>query len=126
MVHSLDGKWNGFARHGNRTEQDGNVTVSLTATVVHCFAASHNSQIAWFHSRFWCPGAEAVDAFTVNWVDEVCWLVPPIYMYLVGRAIRHAEVCRASGTLVVPLWKSAVFWPLLCPDGTHIGPFIHA
>ena len=33
MVHSLDGKWNGFARHGNVTERDGNVTVFLTATV---------------------------------------------------------------------------------------------
>ena len=91
---------------------------------VDCFAASHNSQVARFHSRFWCPGAEAVDTFTVNWEDEMCWLVPPVY--LVGRALRHAEVCKTRGTLVVPMWKSAVFWPLLCPDGVHLAPFIHA
>ena len=91
---------------------------------VDCFAASHNSQVARFHSRFWCPGAEAVDTFTVNWEDEMCWLVPPVY--LVGRALRHAEVCKTRGTLVVPMWKSAFFWPLLCPDGVHLAPFIHA
>ena len=53
-----------------------------------CFATSHNSQVARFHSRFWCPGAEVVDTFTVNWANEVCWLVPPLY--LVGRALNVA------------------------------------
>ena len=91
---------------------------------IDCFAAVHNSQLDRFHSRFWCPGTEAVDTFTVNWHGETCWLVPPIH--LVGRALRHAELCRARGTLVVPLWKSAVFWPLLCPDGAHLAPFVHA
>ena len=26
----------------------------------------------------------------------------------------------------MPLWKSAAFWPLLCPDGRHLAPFFHA
>lgn len=29
------------------------------------------------------------------------------------------------GSLVVPAWKSAPFWPLICPDGVHLAPFIH-
>ena len=31
------------------------------------------------------------------------------------------------GSLVIPAWKSASFWPLLCPDGNHniMAPFIH-
>ena len=26
----------------------------------------------------------------------------------------------------MPLWKSAAFWPLLCPDGRHLVLFFHA
>ena len=91
---------------------------------IDCFASEHNNQVPRFHSRFWCPKSEAVDTFTVNWCDEHCWLVPPFY--LVGRALRHARACRAHGTLMVPLWKSAPFWPLLCPDGRHFTGFVHA
>jgi hypothetical protein len=25
--------------------------------------------------------------------------------------------CRAYGTVVLPMWKSASFWPMLCPAG---------
>ena len=32
--------------------------------------------------------------------------------------------CKAVGTLVVPLWKSAYFWPLLSNDGTHLNSFV--
>ena len=65
--------------------------------IVDCFAASHNSQIAWFHSRFLFLEKEAVDTFIVNWVDEVCWLVPPICItYCMGssatRRLWHGSV----------------------------------
>lgn len=56
---------------------------------VDCFASEHNKQLLRFHSRFWCPGAEAVDTFTVNWMGDVCWLVPPLH--LAGRALCHAR-----------------------------------
>ena len=31
--------------------------------------------------------------------------------------MNHLYACRAKGTLVVPLWKSAYYWPML------LGPF---
>jgi hypothetical protein len=40
---------------------------------VDCFASEHNCQLPRYFSRFWCPGTEAVDAFTVHWKDETCW-----------------------------------------------------
>ena len=70
------------------------------------------------------PNTEAVDTFTVNLSGEMCWLAPPLF--LVGRALLHAEACKTRGTLIVPLWKSAAFWPLLCPDGRHLALYIHA
>ena len=46
-------------------------------------------------------------------------------MHLVNRTLRHVEVCKAMGTLIVPAWKSASYWPLLCADGYHLAPFVH-
>ena len=40
------------------------------------------------------------------------------------RVIRHAEACHANGTIVVPYWKSAPIWPLLCPDGIEYASFV--
>ena len=86
------------------------------------FANTDNTQIERFNSRFWCPGSEAVDAFTVNWNVENNWLCPPIS--LVPHVLKHALACMAQGTLIVPLWRSAPYWPLLCPDGSNLGGFV--
>lgn len=86
------------------------------------FASSHNAQLDRFDSRFWDIGTEAVDTFTVNWIGENNWVCPPVH--LVCRALQHARACSCVGTLIVPLWKSAPFWPLLCPDGCVFAPFV--
>ena len=85
------------------------------------FADANNNQVARFNSHYWSPGTEAVDAFTINWIGENNWLCPPIG--LIPRVIRHAQSCRAQGTLVVPLWESASFWPMLCLHGTCFTEF---
>ena len=89
---------------------------------VDCFAHIDNTKLPKFYSRFWCPGSTAIDAFTVNWGHDVNWWVLPIN--LVGRVLKRAEVCKATGS-IVPAWKSAPFWPLLYPDGIHLAPFVH-
>ena len=44
------------------------------------------------------------------WVGENNWLLPPVS--LVPRVIRHLFLCRSMGTLIVPKWVSAPFWPM--------------
>ena len=90
---------------------------------VDCFAHVDSTQLPTFYSRFWCPSSTAIDAFTVNWAGNINWWVPPIH--LIGRVLRHAETCSAVGSLIILAWKSASFWPLICPDGTHLAPFVH-
>ena len=68
------------------------------------------------------PGSEAVDAFTCDWSVDNNWLFPPIY--LIPRVIRHAQATGAKGTLIVPQWRSAPFWPLLFPNGSDSASFI--
>ena len=63
-----------------------------------------------------------MDAFTVNWSGENNWWCPP--PVLITRVLRHAEWCRASGSLVVPGWESAPYWLLLCPSGEGLATFV--
>ena len=67
------------------------------------FATHYNAQVKRFNSRYACPGSEAVDAFTVNWFGENNWWCPP--PALIPRVLKHAECCKAQGTLVVPCWS---------------------
>ena len=96
-------------------------TMTSYPHLVDCFAHIDNTQLPKFYSRFWCPGLTAVDAL-VNWASDINRWVPLIN--LVGWVLRHAEACNTICSLVVPAWKSAPFWLLLCPDGSHLAPFV--
>jgi len=34
------------------------------------------------------------------------------------------QSCCTQGTLIVPLWGSGPFWPLLTTDGSHLAHFV--
>ena len=103
VFHMLDCKW---GRH-----------------TVDRFACSYNAKISRYNSRFYQPGAEAVDAFTQTWDCENNWILPPVSQ--ISRVIFHARACKAVGTLVIPMWKSSYFWVLLRDDGNHWNAFVH-
>ena len=88
------------------------------------FANHRNTHLPRFNSRYACIDSEAVDAFTVHWGGENNWWCPP--PYLIPRVLKHAEVCKAKGTLVVPAWESGPFWPLICPNGHDFAKFVEA
>ena len=79
------------------------------------FASHYNTKLVRFNSRYLDHGTEAVDAFTVDWGSENNYFCPPVY--LVPRVLYHAQACKCIGTLVIPEWPSAIFWPLLHGDG---------
>ena len=43
---------------------------------IDCFASFNNHQLPRYCARWWNPGCEAVDAFTVTWEGENVWLCP--------------------------------------------------
>ena len=81
------------------------------------FADSNNTQLARFNSRYWSPGSEAVDAFTINWAGENNWLCPPIA--LIPR-IKTCTILSGTGYIdsanvgVCPLLAYAMFSSLIC------------
>ena len=87
------------------------------------FACSYNAKVQCFNSRFYQPGSSGVNAFSQDWSHHNNWLCPPVY--LTRKVVKHMEICSAQGTLIVPLWKSAHFWPILCSDGFHWSTFLH-
>ena len=75
------------------------------------FADNTNKKVSIFFSRFFTPGTSGVDAFAYDWLTYNNWIVPPVH--LISRTISHMRMCKARGTLVIPKWKSAVFWPMI-------------
>ncbi|XP_069112417.1 uncharacterized protein [Argopecten irradians] len=79
------------------------------------FANHINSKLPVFYSRHWSIESNGVDAFTADWFGVNGWFVPPVC--IVHRVLKYMRQCSAYGTMVVPLWRSASFWPFLCPTG---------
>ena len=75
------------------------------------FADDKNHKVKKFNSRFWVPGTHGVDAFAFDWSGENNWIVPPVG--LVCKVLNHMFTCKAKGVLIVPKWKSALFWPMI-------------
>ena len=73
------------------------------------FANRVNAKLPSFNSRLWNPGS-------LNWHGENNYACPPICV-LILRVLHHNRNCKASGSLIAPLWHSAPFWPMICPDG---------
>ena len=78
---------------------------------VDCFANYYTAKLPRFFSRFWNPGASGIDFFAQELSSENCLVVPPVS--LVARVIHYLSLQKAMATLVVPLWPSSSFWPLL-------------
>ena len=79
------------------------------------FSSFKTSQVPRFCSRWLNPLMEYLDAFTASWQNENNWLFPP--PYLIPKVLKHLEFSKATGTLVAPMWTSAIWWPLLTYDG---------
>lgn len=86
------------------------------------FANYLNAKLPRFNSRFWNPGSEGIDSFVMNWAGENNYVCPPIC--LIPRVLLHMRNCKASGTLIVPLWHSAPFWPMISAGGDKFSDFI--
>ena len=82
------------------------------------FASPSNARCSRFFSRYAYPGSLATDAFSVSWSDECLFICPPIGK-LIPTWKKIASSLNSRGVLVFPAWKTATFWPVIFPDGSH-------
>ena len=93
---------------------------------VDCFASTANALVPRFYARYHCKGAAAVDAFSTHWAKAWAglrakeedrrpktWLHPP--RCKIAETVRHLQQCRGRGTVLVPLDRSEMWWPLVAP-----------
>ena len=52
-----------------------------------------------------------MNAFSQSWQGENNWMAPP--PKLINKVINKMKSVRALGIIVVPVWKSVPYWPLL-------------
>ena len=86
------------------------------------FSSHHNNQVLRFNSRFYTPGCAGVDALAQNWNSENNWLCPPVH--LIPATLRHLAKHKGIGTLIVPEWPSALFWPIIHDSPSSFASFV--
>lgn len=89
---------------------------------VDWFASDHNNKLDCFFSRFSVPSSSGVDAFSYDWSGQNGWFVPP--PCIMARVLLKIMQSEMTCTLIFPLWRSANYWPIVCPDGVHFIPEI--
>ena len=75
------------------------------------FSSYFNSQVVRFNSKYFSPDCTAVDALAQDWSSDNNWLCPPAH--LIVAAVKHLRYHKGVGTLIIPEWPSASFWPFL-------------
>ena len=85
--------------------------------VIDLFADPSNAKAPAFFAARPAPGAKGVDALVCPWPLGLCYACPP--WPLLGRVFRRLLAVPADAVVVVPLWPSQPWWPILCPDGVH-------
>jgi hypothetical protein len=57
------------------------------------------------------PGTTGINAFDQHWGQENNWIVPPPSVAQI--CIQKMKQETANGTIIIPYWKSAPYWPLI-------------
>ena len=78
---------------------------------VDLFASRLNHQVDTFVSWKPEPQAWAVDAFSLHWKDIMFYAFPPFSV--LGRVLSKIKMEQASGILVLPLWPTQPWFPVM-------------
>ena len=84
---------------------------------VDCFANYYNHKLSRFFSRYWNPNTSGVDFFIQKLSNENCLVVPPVS--IVSRTLHYLFHQKTNATVVIPLWQSANYWPLITSTFTQ-------
>jgi len=85
---------------------------------IDVFADSSNKRCLRFLSNFLCPGSSGINAFAHSWSNENIWACPPVKFVL--KTIEKIENSDCSGVLIVPEWKTSIFWPRIFSENCKL------
>lgn len=87
------------------------ITQTFGKPEIDIFASRLNAQLERYVSWLPDPGAEAVDAFSLNWANLDFYAFPPFC--LIARCIQKIKADKATGILIVPKWPTQAWFPCL-------------
>ena len=86
------------------------------------FACSYNAKVPRFNTEIFSDWLCSSRCLLPRLVHDNDWICPPVCPLI--RAVRHVELCKARGTVILPLWRSSCFWTLFCRDGVQQNSFV--
>ena len=86
------------------------------------FATYYNAQLPRFKLKFASPGCSGVDTLAQDWSADNNWMCPTAS--LIVNSVRHLMSCSGRGTLIIPEWSSAYFWPFLREGYSRFSSFV--
>ena len=86
------------------------------------FATYYNAQLPRFKSKFASPGCSGVDALAQDWSADNNWMCPTVSPNI--NSVRHLMSCSGRGTLIIPEWPYAYFWPFLREGSSRFSSFV--
>ena len=78
---------------------------------IDLFASRLNRQFPKYCSFRPDPEASVIDAFTISWTEKNFYCFPPFSCIL--RVLQKIRQDRATGVLVVPMWPTQSWYPIL-------------
>ena len=105
----------GYSRHWTN---NGVLIRSIGSLLIITVNAGNNrfARDCKYNSRWWVPGTEGVNSLDQYWGSpEVNWAVPP--PRLIPSVLEKFQNDNAVGTVVIPEWPSATFYPILISEG---------
>ena len=86
------------------------------------FASYYNVQLRRFNSKCNSPSCSSINAFAQDCRDENNWICPPVSAIVPSD--RALSSCSGYGTLIIPQWPSAYFWPFLYDSPSQFESFV--
>ena len=86
---------------------------------VDLFADTKNAKFPHFYSKYKCPNSRGTNAFATPWTRMKAWVCPPTGK-IVETIKKIGRSTDMTGILIIPVWRTAVFWPFVSPDGVHV------
>ena len=76
---------------------------------IDLFASRLNKQINDYVSYLPDPDSTFIDAFSIRWNFDLCYLFPPFSV--IHPVLRKIKVNKAKAILIVPIWPTQSWWP---------------
>ena len=78
---------------------------------IDMFASRINFQLEPYVAWKADPGAVAVNAFTLNWSNNLMWIFPPFS--LLTKVLQKLREDGGEAIVIAPVWKTQPWWPRL-------------